>query len=403
MKLPTPRITLVLGLALTVHSPTLLSQSFFEGGTVSGIFNLRYEHVEQDDNALRDADALTLSSRLAYTTRTVNGFSAMVEVKDIRTVAGVDDYSVGPSGFKPGRYSTIADPETTEVHQGFLQYSNDLFTAKMGRQLITYDNHRFVGNVGWRQDQQTFDAVTLTATPIEGLNLSYNYIDERERIFAEDADIDSEDHLIHATYDTPIGTLTGYAYLLELQDGPDNSLDTYGLRLTGNREINGFDVSYLLEYADQESETSGGVDYDADYYRVEGGVTLGGVNLRLGYEEMGSDDALYGFATPLATLHAHNGWGDMFLGTPAEGLTDAYLSVSGQVFSGNWTVVYHEFDTDDSSPLVNDLGDEWDLQYVYPISEFYTLGMKYARYSSGDIAAGKSDTDKFWVWLTARF
>lgn len=401
MNLTTFRTTLVLGLVLTANSPTLLSQSL-GGGTVSGVFNLRFENVDQD-NALDDADALTLSSRISYTTRTVNGFSAMLEVKDVRTVAGVDSYSVGPTGFKPGRYSVIADPETTEVDQAYLQYGNDLFTVKMGRQVIIYDNHRFVGHVGWRQDRQTFDGVTLTAAPIEGLNLSYNYIDERERIFAEDADIDSEDHLFHAAYNTPIGTLTGYAYLLELQDGPDNSLDTYGLRLTGSREINGLDVSYLLEYADQESDTSGGLDFDADYYHVEAGVTLNGVNLRIGYEELGSDDGDYGFATPLATLHAQNGWGDMFLGTPAQGLVDTYLNLSGRAFSGNWSVIYHDFETDDDSPLVDDLGEELDVQFVYPLSENYTLGIKYARYTEGDRAAGKPDTDKFWVWLTARF
>jgi hypothetical protein len=66
-------------------------------------------------------------------------------------------------------------------------------------------------------------------------------------------------------------------------------------------------------------------------------------------------------------------------------------------------VVYHEFDADDDSPLVDDFGDELDLQFVYPVAENYTLGIKYARYSRGDIAAGKSDTEKFWVWLTARF
>ena len=259
------RITLVLGLVLTAHSPTLLSQSL-GGGTVNGVFRLRYESVDQD-NALDDADALTLSSRLSYTTRTVNGFSAMLEAEDVRAVAGIDSYSVGSTGFKPGRYSSVDDPETTEVDQAFLQYNSDIFTAKLGRQVIVYDNHRFLGHVGWRQDRQKFDAVTLTLTPSENLNLTYNFLDERERIFAEDADIDSEDHLFHAVYDTPIGSLTGYAYLLEMQDLPDNSLDTYGLRLSGSREINGFEVSYLLEYADQDSETDI-IDYGADYYLV---------------------------------------------------------------------------------------------------------------------------------------
>jgi|TARA_B100002003_G_scaffold229778_1_gene239380 hypothetical protein len=93
----------------------------------------------------------------------------------------------------------------------------------------------------------------------------------------------------------------------------------------------------------------------------------------------------------------------MFLGTPAQGLTDTYLNLSGQAFSGNWSVVYHDFEADDDSPLVDDLGEELDLLFVYPVSENYTLGIKHARYTEGDRAAGKPDTDKFWVWLTARF
>ena len=227
-------------------------------------------------------------------------------------------------------------------------------------------------------------------------------MDERRRIFAEDADIDSKDHLLHVAYNTAIGTLTGYAYLLELDNNTDNSLDTLGLRFTGSRELGGLETSYLAEYASQESDT-GLAEFDADYFLLEGGLTVNGITGRVGYETLGSDNGAYGFSTPLSTLHAHNGWADLFLGTPAQGLVDSYVNLSGKAGKGNWSVIYHEFEADDSTSAIDDLGSELDLQYLYPISENYRLGIKYARYSGGDIAASKSDTDKFWLWFNVSF
>lgn len=400
-----PKLTLITALIVVASCHSSLSSAqigdAISDGKFSGNFNLRYESVEQD-NALEDAQALTLSSKLSFTSGSVNGFSAMVEVEDVRIVAGVDEYSVGPTGFNPGEYSVIADPETTELDQGFLQYESEMFTAKLGRQVIVYDNHRFIGHVGWRQDRQTFDALSLTATPIEDLLISYNYLDQRNRIFAEDADIDSDDHLLHTSYVSPIGTVTAYAYLLEVDSNIDNSLDTYGLRLTGSKELKGLDTSYLLEYASQQSET-GVASFDADYFLLEGGLTINAVTAKMGYEVLGSDDGSYGFSTPLSTLHAHNGWADLFLGTPAQGLVDFYLNISGKAWKGNWSVIYHDFEADDSTTTIDDLGNELDLQFLYPISENNSLGVKYARYSNGDVVANKTDTDKFWVWFTFKF
>jgi hypothetical protein len=371
------------------------------GGKVSGRFNLRYESVRQD-NALKDAQALTLSSRLSYTTGEIEGFSAMVEVEDVRIIGGVDKYAVGPSGFNLGEYSVIADPETTELDQGFLQYKDDRFTAKLGRQVIVYDNHRFIGHVGWRQDRQTFDALSIGLTPIENLSLNYNYLDERQRIFAQDADIDSNDHLFHANYTTSVGTLTGYAYLLEVASSIDNSLDTYGLRLSGFKELAGLTTSYLVEYASQKLK-AGTVEFDADYFLLEGGLTINGISARLGYEVLGSDNGAYGFSTPLSTLHAHNGWADSFLGTPAQGLVDTYLNLGGNALGGSWSIIYHHFETDKSTAAVEDFGKELDMQFIYPISENYSLGVKYGIYSAVDVASSESDTDKLWAWFGVSF
>ena len=369
-------------------------------GKAYGDFRLRYEGVEQD-NALDDADALTLRSKLGYTTGTINGFSATLEVEDSRVVAGVEDFNAAGLN-NNGTYSVVADPEVTEVDQAFIQYKSDSVTVKAGRQVVTYDGHRFVGHVGWRQDRQTFDGVTLAASPIKGLSLNYAFLDERNRIFADERDVDSSDHLINVSYQTPIGKLVGYGYLLEDED-TDMELDTWGASLTGSADVSdSAKLLYALEFATQETE-GGATDYDADYTLIEAGVAFSGITAKIGYEVLGSDDGMYGFSTPLATLHKFNGWADQFLGTPAQGLKDMYFSVGGKVAGGKWTIVYHDYEADEDTATIDDLGDELNISYARPFGKNYYAGIKYADYDAGDAAAGKVDTEKLWVWVGFKF
>lgn len=368
-------------------------------GSAYGDFRLRFETVDQD-NALQDADALTLRSRLGYNTGVFNGFSATVEMEDSRIVGGVDSYSVGPTGFNPGQYSIIADPETTELDQAYIQYKNAMVSLKWGRQALNYDGQRFIGDVGWRQDRQTFDAFSVDVIPVQDLTLKYAYVTQRLGIFAEDVDIDSRDHLLNAAYATPVGAVTAYAYLLEVQPGVDNGLDTYGVSLKGTLAAHhGLAFPYALEYATQDYK-SGALEYDSDYYLVEAGATFAGITASLGYEVLGSDDGAYGFATPLATLHKFNGWADLFLNTPVQGLIDQYVSVKGTLAGGAWAVIYHEFEADDGSATVDDMGSEWNLIYSKQFGQNYSAGIKYAAYDAGDINV---DTDKLWLWVGFTF
>ncbi|WP_440874925.1 alginate export family protein [Thalassotalea sp. PLHSN55] len=366
--------------------------------TVKTDMNLRYESVSQD-NALKDADALTLRTRVTLATGDYNNLSAVIEFEDSRQVLGMDSYNdtVGNNG----DHSVIADPETTELDQAFVQYKADGVTAKLGRQVITFDGHRFVGHVGWRQDRQTFDGATF-AYAADDLTLNYGYITQRNRIFAEAKDLDSKDHLLNASYKTSVGKLTAYGYLLEVDNGISNGLDTYGASFTGATKLDSTKISYQLEYATQDAD-SADMSYSADYMLAEIGAGFSGVTAKLGYEVLGSDDGMYGFSTPLATLHKFNGWSDQFLSTPKEGLADLYVSLSGKALSGKWAVTYHDFSADDASATVDDLGSEINALYARPFNKMLSGGIKFAAYSAGDAGAGKVDTDKVWVWLTAKF
>lgn len=367
-------------------------------GKASVDFNLRYESVEQD-NALKDASALTLRTLLAYETGSFKGFSAKIEMEDTRIVFGQGDFTVGPTGYNLGEYSVIADPEHTELDQGFIQYKNHGITVKLGRQVIAMDGHRFVGHVGWRQDRQTFDAFSVDYKANKDFAVKYAYVTQRNRIFAEAADLDAKDHLINLSYQTSVGKLVGYSYLLEVDNNTNNALDTYGVSFTGSTRAGDNQVLYAAEYAIQTSE-SATADYDADYLKLEGGAVISGITAKVGVEVLGSDHGAYGFATPLATLHKFNGWSDQFLGTPSQGLVDSYVSVGAKLVGGSVAVVYHSFEADEADALVDDLGSELNVSYVKKFTENYIVGVKYAAYSAGDI---KVDADKLWVWIGANF
>lgn len=370
----------------------------FQEAKASLDFRLRYENVQQD-NVLDDADALTLRTRLNYTTGSANGFSAVIEFEDSRTVLGLDDYSVPPSGFQTGVHSVIADPESTELDQAYIQYVNGQTTVKFGRQVIALDNQRFVGHVGWRQDRQVFDAIGLKHKFNKDFEAQYYFINDRKRIFADDADVDSEDHLINMSYKTGLGKLTGYAYLLEVDNSTDNSLDTYGVSFAGGKKMDSFNLLYRLEFATQSND-SVTANFDADYWMFEGGLAFPDYTVKFGIETLGSDNGAYGFSTPLATLHKFNGWADIFLGTPAGGLQDIYLKLNGKAFGGKYHIAYHDFTADDGAPGLDDYGSELELQYTKAFMDHYSFGIKYSAYSADDLAV---DTDKFWLWLGAKY
>ena len=385
------------GFSSLAHS----SDSFIDAlsnGKTKADFRLRLEDV---DTAVNDATAMTLRSRLSYTTNSYNQLSATIEVEDVRSVLGVNSYSVPQTGFNTGQHAAIPDPEVTELDQAYIQYKDSLLTAKLGRQVLTLDDHRFVGHVGWRQDRQTFDAARLQMSPAEDLNLDIAYIYKRNRIFAEALDAQAEDLLLNLSYNSPVGKLKAYAYLLD-DETLNRQSDTYGIHLSGKRDTETASVFYNAAFATQQA-TQAGVEYDPDYLLLEGGVAIADMDIKFAYEVLGSDNGQASFTTPLATLHKFNGWADVFVASTFTatalplGLVDTSVSISGKIGSQvpgvKWSAVFHTYDSDQGSV---DYGSELDLIASIKFNKHYSGGIKYASYNADNFSV---DTDKFWLWI----
>ena len=373
--------------------------------TVSGRY--RYEHVDQD-NALKNANASTLRLRLNYRTGQWRGWSAFGEFDHVFHVV-LDDFNSG-SGTSPNRdeYSVVADPEGSDLNQLYFDYSaGDDWTYRFGRQRILLDNQRFVGGVGWRQNEQTYDALTVNTKAISKTALSYSYLNGVRRIFGQTVDAGKESldgHLFNAkisVYDN--FSVTPYLYVLDYKSALANSTSTLGVRLAGNVGAGGGKVTYLAEFATQSDAADNPVSYDADYMHLNAAWTAeNGLSVGLGFESLGADSSAgTAFRTPLATLHAFNGWADQFLGTPAAGLEDLYASVKFKAGKWSLTGVYHDFSSESGS---SDYGDEFDLSAGRKLGERYGLLLKGAFFSHDSSSPlEKADTNKFWLMLTASY
>ncbi len=412
-------LTLTLGLAGVAQAENSFGAAL-TGGKVSMDLRYRFEQVDQSGNGLKTANASTLRTALGYTTGSFYNFGAMVEFENV-AVIGSENYNSSVNG--KSTYSKVVDPKGSEVNQGYLSYAGlDATTLQLGRQRLTLDNHRWVGNSGWRQNEQTFDGFTAVNKSLPDTQLTYGYISNVNRVSGDDA-VDGnarmKSHLLNASYaGVPYGTITGYAYLLDYDKSAAFSqalsTQTLGVRFAGKHRIGeGVDLLYTAEYARQSDSAHNPASYDVNYILGEFGATMSGITAKLGYEKLGSttgsDGNVYAVQTPLATLHAFNGWADMFLTTPTKtaagtgGLIDEYLNVGAKPADVQLNLVYHNFKSDQGSLTY---GTEWDAMVSKTWEKKYTLGLKYAAYSADKPASGFAtnfDTNKGWLWGEVKF
>jgi hypothetical protein len=276
-------------------------------------------------------------------------------------------------------------------------------TLTFGRQRIVHDDQRFVGNVGWRQHEQTFDGLRAQwGSP--KIKTDLTYAAQVNRVFGPDSPQgkwEGDVVLANFAYTLPVGTLTLFDYYLDIEGVASASSNTVGVKLLGSKPIGKMTGTYALAFAQQAEAGANAVDLDADYELVEGGLTFAKVGVALGLEVLGGD-GVAAFSTPLATLHAFQGWGDKFLATPAAGIEDAYVRLSyplgkrGRFANVAATAVFHDYKADVGSAH---FGEELNLQFVAR-TERMALTAKYADYRADGLF---TDTEKVWVSVDYSF
>lgn len=346
---------------------------------------LRYETVDQANRPL-DAKSLTFRIRAGLETAPISNTVVGIEFEWVESING--EYNSTTNGRT--QFPVVADPQDVELNKLYIRNTSLEDTAiTFGRQRIVYDDARFIGDVIWRQNQQTYDAIAITNKSVEGLTLNAAYAFRTNRIFGPDSVMspwDNNNVYLNAAYQTPVGKLSAFAYLLDLNDALVLSSKTFGARFIGSQKVNDFTIKYAASYATQSDYAGNTVDYSADYYALELAGVYAGFSATAGYEVLGSDNGVRGFATPLATAHKFQGFADVFLATPAAGVRDFYVKAGyktknvGPFSAIGGHVAYHDFDADFGGA---NYGDEIDFVASAKWKQF-TFLVKYGDYNAKD-------------------
>lgn len=365
-------------------------------GDWSADLRFRYEAVEQD-NVLKDARANTLRLRLGFISQSWKDLTFGIH-GEVVTALGSERYNSGPGGNGNTNFSVIPDPEGEEVNQLWVAYKGLADTTlKLGRQRLIFDNARFIGNVGWRQNEQTYDGLVVSNNSIENTNIQYAFLTEVHDIFGRDSALDKA-NLLNIAYEySPNNRIVGYGYYLDYEPGMGSDQGTIGIRADGQLfKAESVTGRYKLEYAQQSDYADAAINYDLDYSLIELALAWKAFDFKAGIETL-EGNGVSAFTTPLATLHAFNGWADQFLSTPKAGLVDRYVGTGAKINGVKLQLVYHDFVSDVGNV---DHGQEWNASIgITPLPGMGLL-LKYADYSAD---ATSVDTEKLWLQLAYAF
>ena len=287
---------------------------------------LRWESLTQTDFS-RAAQALLLRSRLGFRTGQLFDTTLLAEASLLTPL--VDDYNSGLNGRTV--YPSISDPENYELHR--LQLENTSLPDTdllVGRQRVSLDDQRFVGASNWRMNENTLDSARIVNTSIPGLTVDLTWFDRFHRRTTEASTklgaLTGDSYLVNLHYDTPLGRLTAFDYLVAFNEVPTQSSQTAGARLVGERPVGIVDLAYVASWAAQDDYANNPVRYREDYTYVEIKSSVRGYSLSLGTERLGGNGTL-GLSTPMASFHSWDGWAGAFTTTPVNGLLSKYVTL----------------------------------------------------------------------------
>ncbi len=372
----------------------------------SGEIRPRYEMADVKDNGLDTANAFTARTRLAVSGALlgVEGLNAKVGVTSVNNF-GYDNYAP-----QDPRYDLILDPQQALLSEGYVSYTAANTTLLAGRSFVNLDDQRFIGTVGWRQMERSYDTATIVNTSVKGLTLLGSWVYGYQGVNANPT-TDTGSALININY--KIGSaldVSLFDYMLA------DISDTYGIRATGNMALDGVKLDYAASYAFQRDASltytlDDAPKIEADYYDIVVNANFSGIIVGAEYEVLGkaTGDSTKGFTTPLATLHKFQGWADVFLGRTASSNNNGLMDLNGKLGYaskdlGKILGIYHKFDAQTGS--IKDLGQEFDVMYANTVPGVNNLGFlaKAAFYTKGDTGIGSDyDVTKVWAQLDYKF
>lgn len=326
--------------------------------------------------------------------------------------------------------NTKSDVNGIEIFEAWAQYNfNEKWSARLGRQVISYDNQRILGELDWAQQAQSHDALSVRYKNSKNqLDLAVAYNANGETDIATPYTVANYKAMQYAWYHTELGKLnmsllflnTAYENQLILPiptPTPELKVDymqTFGTYM--NTKGKSWDAN-LWFYGQTGKNTTYTVSaFDAALnlnYAVTQKFKAGlGHEFLSGKSQADTSTNIKSFNPLFGTNHALNGYMDYFyVGNHKKsvGLQDAFLKFGYNVNKWQFTLSPHVFNASNTvldgtgNKMDNYLGTEIDFTAGYAVHKFMNITGGYSQMFATDtmqrLKGGDVDHTNNWTWL----
>ena len=359
---------------------------------------LRLENANSEPNE-RSAQVLSLRVRPSVELSIAEAIDIVAEVDGIVVLShsAENQDSVVHSALQ------IPDEDTLELSRFQLSYApSDIFRLKVGRQRIEHGDERILGSSNFRQNQQTYDALTTHFDVHAGASIEAGYIWQVNRFVParrDEGTLDGDSYFARLNVPTSLGQLDIFLYDLDLDSKGLVAIrsDTLGLSLNG--QIYREDLGLLWQIGAAQQNTSGN---RSNYFQTRVSAEWTDFTAAVQFEHLGSNQDGVSFQTPLATLHKFQGGVDVFSQTPREGLQDTQAEFSWRIGSAshfrgvNAKVQFNHFQAANSDTL---FGREYGLSVGGTLQDT-RFSVAIASYRENGFS---TDVDRVWLTISRRF
>ena len=326
--------------------------------------------------------------------------------------------------------NTKSDVNGIQIFEAWAQYNfNEKWSSRLGRQVISYDNQRILGEVDWAQQAQSHDAALVTfKTAKSQLDMAFAYNANSETDIAAPYTVANYKTMQYAWYHTELGKLN--MSLLFLNTGYENKLtppiptplpelkvdymQTFGTYM--NSKGKSWDGNLWFYGQTGKSNTYNVSAFDAAVnfnYALTDKFKAG-----LGYEfvsgksqkDTGTD--IKSFNPIFGTNHGFNGYMDYFyVGNYKNtvGLQDAFLKFGYVHNKWQFNVLPHVFYSANTildasgNEMSSYLGTEVDFTAGYAVHKYINITGGYSQMFATDsmqrVKGGDVDHTNNWGWL----
>jgi len=326
--------------------------------------------------------------------------------------------------------TTQADKNGIALFEAWAQYDFDAkWSARLGRQVISYDNQRIFGEIDWAQQGQSHDAAVITFHPKNHqLDLGFALNANAENLLEpKTAYTTNYKSLQYAWYHTQFSKLnmsllllnTGYEFEKNIGNLEIDYKQTFGTYLSFKEKK--WDTNLgLYGQTGKSNDKSVSAWYAGTFlgYTVTNTFKAG-----LGYEYLSGKDQddssakIKSFNPIFGTNHGFNGFMDYFyVGNHQNsvGLQDVYLKLNYTSNKWQFTLMPHVFNAPNTvldasnNKMDGYLGTELDFTASYTIQKDIVASAGYSQmFGSGTLERLKNVTDAAntnnWVWVMVSF